>query len=186
MALPRTTRSEQTVQAKQRILDAAAQMFAERGYAATAMQDIAAELGLTRAALYYHYPAKGDILQAIIDGETARFAATLDDIAAIPSRAARIEATIAAIVASGLNQRRRIVFLVSDPALRTLPEPDDGPDFFDRVAAVVYGPEPTTEQRWAVNAAFMSFAALPSFAHLTDDQLVPLLTGSLRRLLRVR
>jgi hypothetical protein len=88
--------------------------------------------------------------------------------------------------ASGLNQRRRIVSLVSDPALRTPPEPEDGPDFFDRVAVVVYGPAPSTEQLWAVNVAFMSFAALTSFAHLTDDELTTILTGSLRRLQRVR
>jgi AcrR family transcriptional regulator len=186
MAVARTTRSEQTLQAKQRILDAAARMFAERGYAATAMQDLAAELKLTRAALYYHYPAKGDILQAIIDAETARFAATLDDIAALPTRTARIDAAIEAIIASGLNQRRRIVFLVADPALRTQPEPDDSPDFFTRVARVIYGSAPTAEQLWAVNVAFMSFAALPSFAHLSDDDLAPILTNSLRRLLRVR
>ena len=120
-------------------------MFAEREYAATAMQDIAAELGLTRAALYYHHPAKADILKAIIEGETARFSAALDDIVALPTRPARIDA-----------------------------------------AVVVYRPSPTTEQLWAVNVAFMSFAALPSFARLTRDELVPILTGALRRLLRLR
>ncbi|WP_375384029.1 TetR/AcrR family transcriptional regulator [uncultured Microbacterium sp.] len=184
MALVRTTRAEQTVQAKQRILDAAARMFAERGYAATAMQDLAAELGLTRAALYYHYPAKGDILQAIIDAETARFAATLNEIAAIPTRPARIDAVIDALIASGLSQRRPIDFLVANLGLRTLP--GDGPDFFDRVAVAIYSRTPTPEQLWAVNVAFMSFAALPSFAHLTDEELAPILSDSLRRIFRVR
>lgn len=108
--------------------------------------------------MYYHYPAKGDILQAIIDGETARFSATLDGIAALPTRPARIDASIAAIIAPGLNQRRRIVFLVADPKVRTLPQSEDGPEFFARVAVAVYGPAPTTEQLWAVNGAFMAFA----------------------------
>lgn len=181
----RVSRSEQTAQAKQRILDSAAKMFAERGYDATAMQDLAKELGLTRAALYYHYPAKADILRAIIDAETARFFTSMEAVAALPSRAARIDATITALVASGLNQRRRIAFLVAEPAVRTLPGPE-GPDFFTHVAEVIYRTTPTTEQLWAVNAAFVSFAALPSFAHLADDELVPILTSTLRRLLRVQ
>jgi AcrR family transcriptional regulator len=181
----RITRSEQTAQAKQRILDTAARMFAERGYDATAMQDLAQELGLTRAALYYHYPAKADILRAIIDAETARFLASLEAVAALPSRAARIDATIAALVASGVNQRRRISFLVAEPAVRALPDPD-GPDFFGHVAEVIYRSTPSPEQLYAVNTAFVSFAALPSFAHLADDELVPIVTSTLRRLLRVR
>jgi AcrR family transcriptional regulator len=181
----RTTRSEQTAQARQRILDTAATMFAERGYDATAMQDLAQELGLTRAALYYHYPAKADILRAIIDAETARFFQAMETVAALPSRAARIDATIAALVASGLNQRRGITFLVAEPAVRALPEPD-GPDVFGHVAEVIYRSRPTPEQLYAVHTAFVSFAALPSFAQLTDEELIPVLSSTLRRLLRVR
>jgi AcrR family transcriptional regulator len=181
----RLSRSEQTVQAKQRILDTAATMFAERGYDATAMHDLAKELGLTRAALYYHYPAKADILRAIIDAETARFFASMETVAALPSRSARIDATIAALVASGLNQRRGITFLVAEPAVRALPEPDS-PDVFGHVAEVIYRSKPTPEELYAVHTAFVSFAALPSFAHLTGDELIPILTTTLRRLLRVR
>jgi AcrR family transcriptional regulator len=179
-----TIPTEPPTDAKQRILDAAARMFAERGYAATAMQDLATDLGLTRAALYYHYPAKADILQGIIDAETARFTASMDAVAALTSRTARIEATIEALVASALNQRRRIVFLVAEPAGRTLPGIGDSPDFFHRIAEIIYRTTPTSAQLWAVNAAFMSFAALPSFANLSDEDLVPILTGALSRLLR--
>lgn len=181
----RTTRSDQTALAKQRILDTAARMFAEHGYAATVMKDLATELGITRAALYYHYPAKSDILKAIIDAETAEFFVAMETVAALPSRAARIDATIAALVASGLNQRRRIAFLVADPAVRALPDPQSGPDLFGHIARVIYRTTPTPEQLYAVNAAFVSFAALPFFAHLDDDELAPILTSTLRRLLRV-
>ncbi|TFC01044.1 TetR family transcriptional regulator [Cryobacterium adonitolivorans] len=183
----RTTRSEQTAQAKQRILDVAGTMFAEHGYDGTAMQDVATKLGLTRAALYYHYSSKADILREIIDAETSRFFATLDTISAIKSRTDRMDTTVAALVAAGLNQRLRIVFLVSDPAVSALPNTADGrPNVVDRVAKVIYGETPTPEQLFAVNAAFMSFAAVSAFPHLTDEQLSPILTRALHRLLRVR
>jgi len=185
--IARTTRSEQTAQAKQRILELAARMFAERGYDGTAMQDVAQELGLTRAALYYHYASKADILREIIDAETSRFFATLDTIGTLGSRSARVDATIAALVGAGLNQRRRIVFLIADPAAGALSNPENGrPDVFDRVAKVIYGATPTPEQMFAVNAAFMLFAAVPSFAHLSDEQLSTILTRALHRLLLVR
>ncbi|POH62279.1 hypothetical protein C3B61_15450 [Cryobacterium zongtaii] len=183
----RTTRSEQTAQAKQRILEVAGTMFAEHGYDGTSMQDVATELGLTRAALYYHYSSKADILSEIIEAETSQFLATLETISAIKSRTARMDATITALVAAGLNQRLRIVFLVSDPAVSALPSPANGrPDVFDRVAKVIYSETPTPEQVFAVTAAFMSFAAISTFPHLTDEQLSPIMTRALHRLLRVR
>ncbi len=182
-----TTRADQTAQSRQRILDVAGAMFAEHGYEGTAMQDVAKELGLTRAALYYHYSSKADILREIIDAETTRFFATLESIGEIKSRSARLDATVTALVAAGLSQRLRIVFLVSDPAVGALPTPGDGrPDVFDHVAKVIYGQKPTAEQLFAVNAAFMMFAAVPAFAHLSDEQLSPILTDALRRLLAVR
>ena len=52
-----------------RILETAAGLFAERGYAGTSMRDLAEKLGVTPAALYYHFPSKGDILQAPCDFE---------------------------------------------------------------------------------------------------------------------
>jgi AcrR family transcriptional regulator len=41
---------------KQRLLDAAQQLFHERGYRAVTMQDIAREMGIRQASLYYHVP----------------------------------------------------------------------------------------------------------------------------------
>src|ERR687883_59961 len=50
-----------------RILDAARGLFAERGYAGTSMRDLAEVLGITKAALYYHFPGKADILLALVE-----------------------------------------------------------------------------------------------------------------------
>jgi hypothetical protein len=44
------------VDTRARILDAARTLFAERGYAGTSMRDLADALGMTKAALYYHFP----------------------------------------------------------------------------------------------------------------------------------
>ena len=41
----------------QRILDVAEALFMDRGYSAITLRDIADELGIKQASLYYHFPA---------------------------------------------------------------------------------------------------------------------------------
>jgi AcrR family transcriptional regulator len=49
------------------ILEAAAKLFSERGYAATRIEDIIAELGASRRVIYEHFGGKSDILVAICE-----------------------------------------------------------------------------------------------------------------------
>jgi AcrR family transcriptional regulator len=47
---------------RERILDIALELFNERGYDKTSLREIAERLGMTKAALYYHFERKDDIL----------------------------------------------------------------------------------------------------------------------------
>jgi len=49
------------------ILAVASELFIEQGYEATSLREIAARLGITKAALYYHFPSKDDILRALME-----------------------------------------------------------------------------------------------------------------------
>jgi len=49
------------------ILDEAARLFRERGYAATSMRDIAAAIDMLPGSLYYHFAAKEDLLVAVYE-----------------------------------------------------------------------------------------------------------------------
>lgn len=51
---------------KTRILETALELFAQRGYLGTSMNDIAQQLGITKAALYKHYAGKQEILDRIV------------------------------------------------------------------------------------------------------------------------
>ena len=51
---------------KDRILKTALNLFAQRGFDAVSMRDIAGELGITAGALYRHYAGKQDIFQSIL------------------------------------------------------------------------------------------------------------------------
>ncbi|WP_372747351.1 TetR/AcrR family transcriptional regulator [Litorivivens sp.] len=48
------------------ILNAAEQLFASRGFAATRLEDVAEEVGVTRAALFYHFKDKQMLFEAMI------------------------------------------------------------------------------------------------------------------------
>ena len=52
---------------KQRILDEALVMFAERGYDGTSMRELAEALGVGKSALYKHYVSKDDIWNSMFD-----------------------------------------------------------------------------------------------------------------------
>jgi AcrR family transcriptional regulator len=47
---------------RERILDIALELFVDQGYDKTSLRDIAERLGTTKAALYYHFERKQDIL----------------------------------------------------------------------------------------------------------------------------
>ena len=49
------------------LLDAAAAQFAERGYHATSMRDLAAATAMTAGAIYFHVPSKQALLLAVYE-----------------------------------------------------------------------------------------------------------------------
>ena len=52
---------------KERILDAALDMFARRGYDGTNLRDLAASLGLSKSALYRHFASKEAMWDALVE-----------------------------------------------------------------------------------------------------------------------
>lgn len=70
-----TQRRADTMQAnRKRLIAAARKAFADKGFAASSMDDLTAEAGLTRGALYHNFGDKTGLLAAVvaeIDGEMA-------------------------------------------------------------------------------------------------------------------
>ncbi len=62
--MPRNKYPEQTVE---KILDAAARLFAEKGYQNTTLQDIIEDTGLSKGAVYHHFRSKEEIAQKVGD-----------------------------------------------------------------------------------------------------------------------
>jgi len=59
---PRSDASEQDLSVPERLLRAAARLFASNGFDATTLQEVAAAAGLTKGAFYYYYDSKDQLL----------------------------------------------------------------------------------------------------------------------------
>jgi len=75
-------RADMIAQTREKLIKAAREAFASKGFADSSMDELTAQAGLTRGALYHHFGDKKGLLQAVIaqiDGEMmARLAAILE------------------------------------------------------------------------------------------------------------
>jgi len=61
-------------QRREQILRAGARAFGRAGFAATSLDDVAREAGVTRAILYRHFESKADLYRAVLDQAQRRLA----------------------------------------------------------------------------------------------------------------
>lgn len=72
----RKTKGEQTVE---RILDASETLFAERGYEATPLREIARRAGIQQPGLYNYFPSKQALYAAVLDRALVPMANAMDE-----------------------------------------------------------------------------------------------------------
>ncbi|KJY27740.1 MULTISPECIES: TetR/AcrR family transcriptional regulator [Streptomyces] len=91
--------SEVTPDAARRLLVAAVEAFAERGYHATTTRDIAGRAGMSPAALYIHYKTKEELLHRISRIGHDKALEILETAASAPAAAAeRLDAAVRSFV----------------------------------------------------------------------------------------
>jgi AcrR family transcriptional regulator len=100
-----------------RILDAALELFSEHGFDGTTLQQIADRLGLTKAALYYHFRSKDDLLRALIAPAIADLDALLNADEQEADTPARRRRFVEDYIDVMLRQRRLIAYMASDLAI---------------------------------------------------------------------
>jgi AcrR family transcriptional regulator len=83
VARRRLTREESRARTRERLLESAAAVFAERGFHGAAVEEIAERAGYTRGAFYSNFSDKDDVFLALLD---RRFALALHEVADIMRR----------------------------------------------------------------------------------------------------
>ncbi len=179
-----STRAVQAERTRQQILETAQRLFTELGYDATSLQMIADELGLTKAAVYYHFRAKSEILHAAMQPGIQRLEVLLDEAAAIRGRRARIEHLVDGFVDFLVKHRLYAAMASTDPAAKRNKLDSEKNTLAQRALTLFFGESPTGAERLAFGVLFFIPECLPDLADLTDEQLREALHTTILRMLR--
>jgi AcrR family transcriptional regulator len=69
---PKPTRDEKKARTRRRLLDAAAEVFAHRGFAATSLDEVAEVAGFSKGAVYSNFAGKEDLFLSVLDEHVTR------------------------------------------------------------------------------------------------------------------
>jgi AcrR family transcriptional regulator len=179
-----SSRAAQAERTRQQILQTAQRLFAELGYDATSLQMIADELGLTKAAVYYHFRAKNEILHEAMQPSLNRLKALLEEAAGMRGRRARIDHLVDGFVTFLVQNRQYTVMAATDPAARRDKLSDRSDALRQCALTLLFGERPTGAERLAFSAVYHLPDCLPELVDLTDEELREALRGTALRLLR--
>jgi len=112
---PSPNRRMRRAERRDQILAAATRAFARSGFAATSLDDVAAEAGISRVILYRHFESKTDLYRAVLDHACSRLAATVGEDDYTP---ASVDALLDAAAADPEGFRLLFHHAVREPEFR--------------------------------------------------------------------
>jgi len=110
-------RGPEPTAAQWRVITAALNLFAQRGVGGTSLRMIAAELGVTKAAVYHQFKTKDEIIFAAVESELRRLEVVVDAAEAEPTVKRAREAMITGMVDMTIGVGRSVSTVLSDPAV---------------------------------------------------------------------
>lgn len=79
-ATPASGRRLRRAERREQILAAATRAFARTGFAATSLDDVAGQAGVTKVLIYRHFVSKADLYQAVLGGFRTRLQRVVGDL----------------------------------------------------------------------------------------------------------
>ena len=150
---------------KMRALNAAAAVFAHKGYHGATTQDIAAAMGIQQGSLYYHFKSKQDALRQVCEFGINSYWAKVENIFARPQP---FEAKLYAVVAAHLTSYRESIdaLKVHNDQRLYLPEEDRhqlkevGSRYRRYLERLLIDAQAEREVRSDLNAHFMAYSII--------------------------
>ena len=180
--VPATAPSARGAARREAILAAAAQLFADRGYAAVGMDDIGAAAGVTGPAIYRHFGAKASVLTAVFGRVIDAVTSDPDVLGELPGEddedpVSRLEFLVRSYATAVSGRRGLMAVFLRE--VHHLPAADR--DLLEQRQRALVGqwrallsrahPEWDTERvRTAVHGAFGMLNAVGTFASPLEDQ----------------
>ncbi|TBY53643.1 TetR/AcrR family transcriptional regulator [Rhizobium leguminosarum bv. viciae] len=111
-------RSETMQENRVKLIAAARKAFAEKGYSAASMDELTADVGLTRGALYHNFQDKRGLLAAVVDQIDTEMAVRAQEIGARAGKDWQgLLAEGAAYIEMALNPEVQRIVLLDGPAV---------------------------------------------------------------------
>jgi AcrR family transcriptional regulator len=179
-----SSRAAQAERTRQQILETAQRLFADLGYDATSLQMIADEMGLTKAAVYYHFHTKNEILHEAMLPGISRLKALIEEAAEMRGRRARIEHLVSGFIDFLVQNRHYAVMAATDPAAKRDKMNESG-KLRDCALALLFGDRPSGTERLSMSVLYRLPDCLSDLVDLTDAELREALYTTVVRMLRV-
>jgi len=188
---PGAAPTRRSADGRRRVIDAALAQFAEYGVEGTSLQMIADAMGVTKAAVYYHFKTKDEIVLAVVRPALEQLRVILADAEAQRGQSARARAFLTGFVRLVVGERELLTLLYDDVAvIRTLRVHwPDFEDFERRIPLVLAAPDAGPGHQVAAAVAITGIVAAagsPQFTTLSDDELEGHLLDAGLRLLTAR
>lgn len=175
--------------AQARVVTAALELFAVHGVGGTSLGMIAESLGVTKAAVYYQYRTKDEIVIAAAEADLARLEQALDAAEAHADRETALDVLLVQLIDLAVDNRRMVSMIHRDPVMiRLLEQHPPFRDLMDRLHRILVADGATADRRVPaamVAAALANAAASPLVEDLDDDTLRANLLDLARRFLDI-
>lgn len=155
---------------RSRVLDVAMELISEKGYAATSTREVCERIGFTKAALYYHFKAKDDLLAALVQpllDAMSDLTATCE-LSAAPAARRDVVRRYADLVADHVDLMR---VMYDDPSVRAQPALAGVRPFYARLHRLLAGTQtPDADQLARARAALGAVHGAVVRADPDDDR----------------
>ena len=169
--------------------EAALRLFAENGVAGTSLQMIADAMGVTKAAIYYHYRSKDEIVLGVLAPLVDELPRILEQARSRRGRVARADALVTGLVDLVIAQAARYHVVMGDPGVReVLGQQEWLLDWWRETRHLLAGPTPDTDARVAISMLLIALQAPindPELRSLPEEALRHAMLAAARRLLQL-
>jgi|KBSSwiStaDraftv2_1062776.scaffolds.fasta_scaffold207271_2 AcrR family transcriptional regulator len=153
-----------------RIQAVALELFTEQGYDATSLREIAERLGVTKAALYYHFKSKEEIVESMMADHLVRLEELHKEYAGQPiTHERRLEFLQRYHENLSISQHFKLMkfFQQNQPAVKNMPNATRWRETLGRMLTMLVGEDASATERMRVGLAI--FGLHVSWTLLPDD-----------------
>jgi TetR/AcrR family fatty acid metabolism transcriptional regulator len=112
---PRSLKEKQRLERENLILQVAEEVFHEKGYHDTSMEEIAARVGVAKGTVYLHFPSKEDLVIAIFTRDIQKFSQAVDETINTESKLsarAKLEAILYFLCSGFYRKRAQLLYTI--------------------------------------------------------------------------